>query len=254
MMVLLLTGLALADGPFSPEGIYEFARYLYGQGEYLRAAGEFQRYLFLGRPPAGRRDSVLLRIGICYRKVGKFGKALRYFGKVGGSLRDEARYQAGLCYIYSGNYDTVALWNCTGPKLRTLIFAARLLDGRWKEARKIVPREGRWGDILRMGMNLPHRSPVLAGLLSGLVPGAGKIYCGRTWDGIYSLVTIGTFAWQSYSGFERDGRNSLKGWAFGAAAVIFYLGNIYGSAAAAKIYNLERWESFKNAVLDMLGD
>lgn len=251
-MILLLTGLALAEVPFSPEGIYKFARYLYDQGEFLRAAGEFQRYIFLAHPPFGRRDSVLLRIGMCYRKAGKFRKALKYFGKVEGSLREEARYQAGLCYIYLGNYDTVATWEDAGPRLRTLIFAARLLDGRWEEAQKIVPHEGRWKDILGMGENLPRRSPVLAGLLSAVVPGMGKVYCGRTWDGIYSLVTIGTFAWQSYSGFK--GRSSLKGWAFGAAAGIFYLGNIYGSAAAAKIYNLEEHERFKDAVLDMLGD
>ena len=251
---LLWLGLVRAEEAFSPEGIYRFAQYLYDRGEYLRAAGEFQRYLFLARPGPVKKDSVLLRIGLCYRKAGKFDRALRYFKQVGGALKDEARYQAGLCYMYSGNYDTVAGWKETTPRTAELIFAARLLKGQWERARAVLPRGERWEELLRWGCSLPRKSPVLAGLLSATIPGAGKFYCDRPWDGLYSFLTVGAFVWQSYIGFKRDGRNSIRGWAFGIAGGVFYLGNIYGSAAAARLYNRDQWGRFRNAVLDMVRD
>ena len=32
---------------YSPENVHKFADFLYEQGDYLRAAGEYQRYLFI---------------------------------------------------------------------------------------------------------------------------------------------------------------------------------------------------------------
>jgi len=251
---LLWAGLTLGGEAFSPEGIYGFARYLYDRCEYLRAAGEFQRYLFLAHPGPGKRDSVQLWIGLSYRKAREFERALRYFERVKGELKDEARYQTGLCYIYAGKYDTVAGWEEVGPRTAELVFAARLLRGQWERARSVLPQGGRWRELLRRGQNLPRKSLVLAGLLSAAIPGAGKAYCNRTWDGVYSLITIGAFVWQSYQGFRRKGGNSLRGWAFGIAGGIFYFGNIYGSVAAARLYNLDQWGRFRDEVLDMVGD
>jgi hypothetical protein len=51
-------------------------------------------------------------------------------------------------------------------------------------------------------------------------------------------------AWQAYDGFDDDGSSSAKGWIYGSIGSVFYLGNIYGSAAGAKIYNNQHEKDF----------
>ncbi|MCD5383470.1 hypothetical protein LR066_01750 [candidate division WOR-3 bacterium] len=85
-----------------------------------------------------------------------------------------------------------------------------------------------------------EKSPAIAGLLSSVVPGAGKIYSGRSIDGIQSFITVGAAALQAYLGFRKDGIRSIRGWISSSVGVVFYLGNIYGSVIAARIHNEEK--------------
>lgn len=74
---------------------------------------------------------------------------------------------------------------------------------------------------------------IAAGLMSAVIPGSGKVYAGRTYDGLASLVSVGLAATFSATNFHRDGSSSFRGWAFGVFAVFLYAGNIYGSYEAA---------------------
>ena len=94
------------------------------------------------------------------------------------------------------------------------------------------------------GTNLSTRSPFLAGFLSTIVPGAGRLYIGRVGDAFTSLLLVGLTGWQTYEGFRRDGIASAKGWTLGTLGSIFYVGNIYGSVISARIYNREITEDF----------
>ena len=84
---------------------------------------------------------------------------------------------------------------------------------------------------------LKHRSPFLAGTMSMVIPGTGKVYCGRWKDGLMSVLFIGTTAYQAFRGFHKKGTQSVYGWIMGSLSFGFYIGNIYGSAKAAKNYN-----------------
>jgi len=90
------------------------------------------------------------------------------------------------------------------------------------------------------GQQLPRKNKILAGFFSTVIPGAGKFYCNRPFDGVQSLATTGILGWQTYDGFHKDGIHSVKGWIFGVIGGIFYLGNIYGSVVAADIHNVEQ--------------
>jgi hypothetical protein len=96
--------------------------------------------------------------------------------------------------------------------------------------------------------SLSYKSPVSAVLLSTVIPGMGKIYCGRTTDGLYSLLLIGLSGWQAYDGFDKDGSKSTKGWIFASLGSVFYLGNIYGYVVSAKIYNRRIYKDFLKGV------
>lgn len=82
-----------------------------------------------------------------------------------------------------------------------------------------------------------HRSPALAGVLSTIVPGAGKIYTGRyneAWSA-FSLTLSAAFC--AYRGFEKRGKESIYGWIFSGVTLGFYSGNIYGAIKSAVQYN-----------------
>jgi len=87
------------------------------------------------------------------------------------------------------------------------------------------------------GARLRRRSPALAGVMSAVVPGTGRIYAGRRADGILSLITIGVAGWQACSGFHRDQAHSVKGWVYGSLGAFLYVGNISGSVVAVRIAN-----------------
>jgi TM2 domain-containing membrane protein YozV len=90
---------------------------------------------------------------------------------------------------------------------------------------------------LRDWTESPRKSPLLAGALSTFIPGAGKVYAGKWKDGLVSLLFVGANAYTSYRGFSSVGIRSPYGWLFGGLSAGFYLGNIYGSQKAARIYN-----------------
>jgi len=101
-------------------------------------------------------------------------------------------------------------------------------------------------ELTTEGMNLKYKSVLIATIFSAFIPGSGKIYAGRTNDGIYSFVSVGVSAWQAYDGFRNKGTNSVKGWIYGILGSSLYLGNIYGSAVSVHIYNNKLDESIIN--------
>jgi len=242
---------------YTPENILRFGNYLKQRGDYQRAAAEYQRYLFSGA--TAERHRVFYQMGECYLKAQQPGVALRYFRQAaqespGPAFGDSAavafatslllaeRHEAFLQAVDSLN-STIKL-----PPLQTRLLALQgvyyLEYQQWQKAAEILsaaPRDDPsllpLADLANRGMNQPLKSRFLAGLLSTLVPGSGKIYAGRVWDGLYSLLLIAGTSRLAYEGFHDHGRSSFKGWLFGSLATFFYAGNIYGSMVAVKFHN-----------------
>lgn len=99
-------------------------------------------------------------------------------------------------------------------------------------------------------LNLNYKSPALAGLMSSILPGSGKIYTNRWKDGIIALVFVGATGYQTYRGFSQKGVKSAYGWIMGSVAFSFYIGNIYGSAKSAKTYNQNKRSQYVEKVSD----
>lgn len=257
---------------FTPENIHHFADYLYKEGDYLRAANEFERYLLSFDSIPAFADSIYYKIGLCYRLARDFLKSINYFNKV---IKDfpqsvylsEVYYQIALCYSLMDKYDesikflssNLSFIEKSKVKLRAnqLVALNYILRKEWNHAISflnnldIITKDSATlllANYAKEGQRLPRKSKFLAGLFSSLIPGSGKIYCNRSWDGFFSLLTIGITSWQAYDGFRKDGARSIKGWFFGSISAIFYLGNIYGSVVAAKIYNEQQEEKFLNKV------
>ena len=247
---------------YTPQNILKFADYLYRQGDYLRAAGEYQRYLFVS---ATSQDTTLYKIGLCYRRRRELQRAIGFFQRIGkeypeNRLLTQAHYQIGCCYFLMGQYNRCDSYlgqvlnklkeENSRCNIQRLLGFSYLKQRRWTDAASLfdsmvstAPEQGPRDSSLKLkryaeqGKSLPHKSPVLAGLLATVLPGAGKIYCNRYGDGFYSFLLVGGTAWRAHEGFHKDGLKSTGGWIFGTLSGIFYLGNIYGSVVAAQIYN-----------------
>lgn len=247
---------------YAPQNILKFAEYLYDEEDYLRAAGEYQRYLFYSQEKA---DSVLYKIGLCYRLSGKMEKSLAVFQKVlkeypHSDISTSASYQVGYSYFLTGQHDTSIshmkeaingiehdneVW-----KFKHLMGLNYFQQKRWDDAHRLFSSlalvngdEDSKAAAINLsryaeeGKRLPRKNRFLAGFSSAILPGAGKVYTGRAYDGLYSFVILGVTGWLTYDGFRKGGANSIKGWSFGMLSGIFYLGNVYGSVLAAQIYN-----------------
>ena len=78
------------------------------------------------------------------------------------------------------------------------------------------------------------KSPIVAGILSAIVPGAGRVYAGRWFDGFMGFVMVYLTASSAIDASKRD-NNLGKSFAYSMAA-IFYTGEIYGAYRSAKYY------------------
>ena len=254
----LLCGLLFGDESdyFKPENILKFADYLYQDGDYLRSAGEYQRYLFYSPKNA---NSLIYKIGLCYRRAGDTEKAISFFQKINeNNLHFDASYQIAYSYFITGQYDASiqsldnTLNKINNPdevdRLQVLKAFNFAYKRQWKETERLLtPLNSedenlknlafRLKTILKEVENLPRKNPALAAFFSTIMPGSGKIYCKEYGDGIYSLIIIGITAYSAFSGFHENGINSIRGWLFGGMSMTFYIGNIYGSIMSAKIYN-----------------
>ena len=253
---------------YSSENILKFADYLMQQRDYLRAAGEYQRYLFY-QPK--EKEEINYRIAICYRFGGKTEKAIDSFTEYlqefpGSKYASNVYYQIGVSYFLMQRFEETAKYlNTSIPNIpdvrfktesQQLIGLSYLMQRQWHTAEEIFnqlqqseillvrEKAKAYSEYAIQGTNLPTRSPFLAGFLSTIVPGTGRLYTGRVGDAFTSLILVGLTGWQTYDGFNRDGITSAKGWTLGTLGTIFYVGNVYGSVISARVYNREITEEF----------
>jgi TM2 domain-containing membrane protein YozV len=281
--LILFTGIAGecsdAQSPgldcYRPEHILRFAEFLYKSGDYVRAAGEFERYLVMTGHAAGTDSTYYLLVkalflggayGRCANLLGEFSH--RYPASV---LSGDVPLYRAIVEFRRGNYqEAIALAQTAGrpdSELERVVIGMSYLSvgdlaqaSRWA-CEASPPGDGRgssgavhagWDGILcesvHKAESLRMKRPWLAGGLATVLPGAGKVYCGRTYDGIYSLLVIGLTAWLACDGFEQDGAGSERGWVFGALSGTFYLGNIYGSVVAARLRNHDTYDDFLRGI------
>lgn len=95
---------------------------------------------------------------------------------------------------------------------------------------------------------LKKRSPFLAGLLSALVPGLGKVYAGSNAQGLSTFVRVGVFAGLAAENFYRHGPKNLQFWFFSGLTSLYYVGGIYGSVYLPKLNHQERLDAINQNV------
>lgn len=255
----------------SPDRTLAFADHLYEQGDFGRAISEYQRYLFAAS--VGERYHARFRLGASLMQLDEFQRAPSQFLRAARyterPTRRDSAYVGYLGGLLAGGrtdrfFNAADTLNFSSRSSQRQLFQIRALahlrEGAWAAAEQSLqdmppPVAGESdligtsiSELVTRGQNLPRKSSWLAGTMSALVPGTGKMYAGRTSDGLYSLALIGGASWLAYRGFRDDGTSSVKGWLLGSVGAVLYVGNIYGSVVAVRLYNANHEESLQRDI------
>lgn len=227
----------------SDENILRFAKYLSNEGDFLRASEEYDKLFTRTANPVYNLKSAasLIRLGNYWQALNKidllyaeaYGKESDLFRVISHLyLEDEMNVVRipEASEEYAGNFELLSLYD----KARRSEFA--------EERMKDLLASSKLTDEIRTDISLKFselklKNVGLAALLSAIIPGSGKIYTGDYSDGITAFITTSLFAYLAVSNFQA--KHNFRGYLFGAAAVGFYAGNIYGSYSAARKRNLD---------------
>lgn len=94
-----------------------------------------------------------------------------------------------------------------------------------------------------------NKSPLLAGVYSALLPGAGKWYAGKKKQGIAAFLPVASLGAITYEAYRKGGVKSARFIAFGSLFSLFYVGNIWGSVLSVKVRQNEFKREYENKIL-----
>lgn len=97
--------------------------------------------------------------------------------------------------------------------------------------------------------SFPYKTPFMAGLLSSVLPGTGKMYVGKYGQGLSSFLTCLLFFGLTAESYLRLEKFHPQTIIFASLFLTFYFSNIYGSVLSVKIYNIEKKLERKNNIM-----
>lgn len=248
---MVFNGQAQSDSSniYSYQNSLSFADYLISSGNYADAATEYERLIFLNNIDEDLKYNLVL----AYRKSNQLELAyknyIRFFPdpvakSVPLRFSQELYKTLLMARDFSGAYTFSQQSNSfSESEKRNNQLITLLLQKKWVEAESFALENKGYelnNEMLafsNQAMSLKYKSPVLAACLSGIIPGSGKFYTGRTADGILALIFVGANAFAAYRGFSQNGITSGYGWLFAGLGTAYYVSNIYGSYQSAIDYN-----------------
>lgn len=233
---------------FDCENSKNFAGYLFNTGQYQLSEQEYERISFFCEFDSTSRLMLLKT----YRKLKKFDKEELFYNTHGfGNLnllsadyRDEYIRMLMAEQKYSDVQKTIAGGLTVRQEYEHLL-GSELLLRNWEKAyqmsRQDMPKVNfkiaGLRKVAEKSYQAKRKSPVLASLLSVIVPGAGKMYCGYWGDGAMSFLFTASSTFFAVRGFNKYGTKSVYPWIIGGLAASYYAANVYGGATSAIRYN-----------------
>ena len=249
----------------------DFANSLFQEGDYLNAAHEYKRFLFL-HPYAPRIDFVAFRVAASYQNAGKLENAIRAYQFLIDTypksvLIERAKNNIAQCHVLSGDSElglaslerflSEHKTSRLAPRVQFTIGMLLMDKGEWAQA------SNAWNEVhstypessfakvserlarkIKNADTLPRRSPTIAGVLSALVPGSGQVYSGRMTDGLYTFV--GMVVLGSASFYYADQERYEVAIPVGLLSLFFYGNGIYQSMQSARVFNTQRETQFRS--------
>jgi len=242
----------------STENIKKFADHLFCNKDYLRANLEYQKL-----DNFNESDTLNFKIGLGYLYIGDYSTSIQILSDITPTsvFFGEAKLQELKVHFLTENYfafrsfylesysNKTNNYQPNGKKLFNFSYlftedylppSEKFLNPFNKDEKEKLTSFYNWKN------EPPNKNPVLAGIMSAVIPGSGKMYAGEWGDGIMAFITTGLFAFLAYDNFRAD--HNTRAWIFTGLGAFFYAGNVYGSVAAAQIYNAKISFEFKDGL------
>jgi len=252
--ILTIALLLLIKFSFGQNDIFDcnnskrFAEYLYNTGQFELSQHELERISFFCEYDSTSQLTLLKT----YRKTKSFGKADQFFGSKSidslNSMNREFRDEYIRLLMSENRYSDVQKTIDAGldfDQKEEHQIGTELLLKKWEKAYQLSLRDSPQINFKIAGLrkvaeksyNARRKSPVLAALMSAVIPGTGKMYCGYWGDGVMSFMFTASSTFFAVRGFNKFGTKSVYPWIIGGLAVSYYSANIYGGASSANRYN-----------------
>jgi TolA-binding protein/TM2 domain-containing membrane protein YozV len=247
-----------------PDQLLRFANHLLQGGEYFRAITEYRRFLFT-YPNDARVTMALFRIGQAFFQGESYAEALQTFQALerrdpDGSYGQQARLWQGESLLRQAQYAAAEhVYNrfidqsdhSYAPYAHYQRGWTFLYRRQWQEAARswqrvppdhpLYPAAQQLVSESQAGEQLPQKSPALAGLLSGILPGSGQLYNRRLGDALLAFLLNGLFIAGTIEAIDH-GELAVAGvLSFFEAG--WYVGNIYGAVNGAHKHNRHATET-----------
>ena len=231
----------------SPASIRLFADHLYCEKDYLRAVYEYDRLLEMQM-----NDTLMFKTGLSYSYMKNYLSATERFDLIHSAspFYNQSRIEwlkakfllrnyPGFKYAYNNQF--------VGEDNKYQKEGERLFNFSYLFTNESLPSKEEFllpfeinekekvSNFYDWKVDPPYKSSTVAGILSAIIPGSGKVYVGEVSDGIVAFLVTGIFVFLAYDNFNAN--HTTRAWIFTGAATLFYGGNIYGSVAAAQIHN-----------------
>jgi tetratricopeptide (TPR) repeat protein len=254
-----------------PEQIFGFAESLFEEGDYFRAIGEYKRYIFLN-PSHDLAEKASFRISESYFKARRWSEAIEscsnflahypnspfYYETL--YLKGRAEKQDKRLDDAMRTFDVIEKKNIPAYSDKAIYQKALIMLERsdWQGTRDFlmhVPRdsalfstaEALHAELARIDQ-LPHKSPVSAGLLAAILPGAGHLYTERPKDALVAFLLNGAFIWSAVELFQHN--NYAAGGIVTFFELGWYSGNIYSAVSSAHKYNRKQEDDLIKKLTD----
>ena len=248
-----------------------FADSLFQEGDYLNAAHEYKRLLFL-HPDTLQSDFIAFRIAASYQNAGKLKNAIRAYQLLidtypESSLVARCKNNIAQCHILLGDskqglsalkrFLEEHTESDLTPRAHFTIGILHIDKREWTHARQVwndvsltypespfAEVSNRLAEKVKDAQHLPRRSPTVAGVLSALVPGSGQVYSGRTMNGLYAFVSVAVLGSASF--YYADQERYEVAVPVGVLGLFLYGNSIYQSVQTARTFNIQQEQYFRN--------
>ena len=248
-----------------PDHQLEFAEQYFDRGEYYRAIGEYERFIYFF-PQAEQVELARYKIGLAYLKGERYEEAIEAFGQLiekhpGSGHAMESYLRISEAYVQLRRYDE-AIVNledlvriCPDQSIKDEAYYqcgwSYLEKGLRENAEacfKKISHENREKYRLQQLLqeldkeqSLRRKNPATAGIL-GIVPGAGHLYCERPRDALASFLVNAALIFAAYEAFDHD--QDVLGGIITLVELGFYSGNIYSAVSSAHKFNRNEKDCF----------
>lgn len=235
----------------------EFIDYLINNREFDDALFLLRKADLLKRANSLQTDSINYFIGWVFYNTKQLDSSIVYFNKIGAGspVYVKSSYYKVFELLYLKKYRDAELAIEKAPaqdsmlgELKLLqISSGYLLQKKYRQFDSVASRFS-YTDFACAAeqknlfaykeklQKVKHRSPLVAGVFSAILPGSGKVYAGYKGQAIAAFIPCLVFGAVATENYIKDGPADAKFIAAAGVFSVFYIGNIWGSALSVKTY------------------